>query len=223
MHRLKLGLYLFGVIYFSFFIYFIYTFAPFNLSSLCILINGLFLYLIAVYDIHHQTKQQDIIKHIQVEKDKVQNWYDRSNQSFNLTLNYVTDGIALLNLELDFFKTNKGFCDILGYTSEKILTWNLDDLVSLSHLSKHKIGINQLLIGKLDHYPFKLKMIKKSGDVIWLSVCIVLIRDSHKKPYNFIMYIHRISHHKINETQASDAKINQTSDAEIKQTQEEPT
>lgn len=201
--RLKILSLLIGISYFSLFFCFLQAFSIFNLFGLLLFVLSFVLFCIAVYIIQQSMIHHDRINELIVDKEVIKNRFNECNQTVNSMLDHVTDGIALLNLQLDFFKTNKKFCEILGYTPEKILTWNLDEIVSLSFLSKHQLGINQLMNGKIESYSFKKKFIKKSTEIIWLSIVLSLIRDSNRKPHYFVMYLHNLTSQKLAEDHLS--------------------
>lgn len=148
------------------------------------------------YSVKSQIIQHDMLHDLKNDNHKIKNRFVECNQTINSMFDNISDGIALLNLQLDFFKTNQRFCDILGYTHEKILTWNLDELINHDPMSAHTIAINQLLSGKSDYYEFKKKITKKSGEAIWLSIRMVLIQDSHQQPHYIILYAHNLTHQK---------------------------
>lgn len=203
MQRLTLLAIAAGVVYFTLIAAHCFLHGMYNLATLGLIGSFVAFAFSYIYYTQHQATQQKELDDLMSDKNKFESRYVECNQTFNAMFDNVSDGIALLNLQLDFFKTNHHFCDIIGYTDEKILNWNLDELINLEPLSPHTIGINQVLAGKAENYQFKKKIIKKSGENIWLSASITLIRDSSKKPHYFIMYARNLTHQKLAEDHLS--------------------
>ncbi len=192
-----------GVVYFTLIAAHCFANGMYNLATLGLVSSFIAFAISFIYFTQRQIMQQKMLHDLISDKNKFESRYLECNQTFNAMFDNVSDGIALLNLQLDFFKTNRHFCDIFGYTDEKILNWNLDELINLEPLSPHTLGINQLLAGKAENYQFKKKITKKSGENIWLSASIILIRDSLKKPHYFIMYARNLTHQKLAEDHLS--------------------
>lgn len=192
-----------GVVYFTLIAAHCFLNGMYNLATLGLISSFIAFTFIYFYLSQRQIMQQKELHDLISDKNKFESRYIECNQTFNAMFDNVSDGIALLNLQLDFFKTNTHFCDIFGYTAEKILNWNLDELINLEPMSPHTLGINQLLAGKAENYLFKKKITKKSGENIWLSASIILIHDSQKKPHYFIMYARNLTHQKLAEDHLS--------------------
>src|SRR5579871_5876491 len=102
--RLKILSWLVGISYFSLFVLFLQAYGIFNLFSLILLGVSFSLFCIAYYLIHHKMVNHDKMKELLLDKEVIKNRFNECTQTVNSMLLYVTDGIALLNLQLDFFK-----------------------------------------------------------------------------------------------------------------------
>src|SRR5580704_14899539 len=102
--RLKILFLLIGMIYFPLFYYFLQVFSIFSLFGIFLLVCNFALFCIAFYIMQNNMTHTDEINELIADKEVITNRFKECNQTVNSMLDHVTDGIALLNLQLDFFK-----------------------------------------------------------------------------------------------------------------------
>jgi PAS domain S-box-containing protein len=140
-----------------------------------------------IWENHNNRKKY---RHLLSEQHKqVKARFNESSHSFDTLFNQSGNAIALLNLKLDFFKTNQQLCRLLGFSAEKLLKWNLRMLFPDGIPSDKQRTINKLVTGKETTFQCNSRFIKKNGDVLPLCIQLSLICDSQNQPYYFILSV----------------------------------
>lgn len=160
-----------------------------------IVIENILLFSILVFFINQSQKYRKKSRHYKIENKVTNNRFNECNRSFNTMFDNTSDGVALLNLQMDFFKLNQNLCDMFGYTMERILKWNMKTLFGDAFSTEHQLEINKLLANKITMYNRKQKFIKKNGDTIWILVTMSLIRNHANQPHYFIMHVQNVTIH----------------------------
>lgn len=64
---------------------------------------------------------------------------------FQTIFDYSQDGIAIIDFDLNFLKTNKAFRKITGYTKEELLSFNYDDITAIEDIEISHEAINRAI------------------------------------------------------------------------------
>jgi PAS domain S-box-containing protein len=112
---------------------------------------------------------------------------------------FENSGIGMVMVEPDgqFFKVNKAFCDITGYSEPEIIGKNFRDITHPDDLDKSVGLTNELLedISK-ETSTVEKRYFHKNGNLIWALTIMSLIRDPNGKPQFFITQIQDITNRK---------------------------
>jgi PAS domain S-box-containing protein len=112
---------------------------------------------------------------------------------------FENSGIGMVMVEPDgqFFKVNKAFCDITGYSEPEIIGRNFRDITHPDDLDKSVGLTNELLedISK-ETSTVEKRYFHKNGNLIWALTIMSLIRDPNGKPQFFITQIQDITNRK---------------------------
>jgi IS605 OrfB family transposase len=101
--------------------------------------------------------------------------------------------MAFLTLDGRWIHVNSAFCNILGYTKNELLNLTFHDITHPDDLTIGSDDVQKLLEGRIDKYQFEKRYIHKLGTVIWVQVCISLLRDEQGKPLYFMSQTQNIS------------------------------
>ena len=117
-------------------------------------------------------------------------------EQFKDTLDQVQVGIAYVDLEGQFIKANRRFCDITGYLEQEILKSTYHDITFLDDLDIQYQIRKKVLDGENSSYTIEKRYIKKDNSVIWVSLTVTLIRKPDGKLSYFISIVNDITQRK---------------------------
>jgi len=121
----------------------------------------------------------------------------RTNLKYTKTFEAAQIGIAHVGLDGSWLDVNKYLCQLLGYTKEELLALTFQDITYKNDLDIDLQYVQKLLDGKAESYHMEKRYIRKNGDIIWINLSVVIIRDTQKKPLYFISIIQDISQIKL--------------------------
>jgi PAS domain S-box-containing protein len=102
-------------------------------------------------------------------------------------------GIARVALDGHFLEVNKRLCDILGYTSDELLTKTFEDLTERDDLATDLRGMQRMLAGEIETYLTEKRSRRKDGSVVWTNFTVSLARGADGSPDYFISIVEDIS------------------------------
>ena len=86
-------------------------------------------------------------------------------------------GMAMVGADYRFVTVNRMFCEMLGYTDQKLLTKSFADITHPEHLDQDMAEIKKLYTGEIARYRTEKRYIRKDGSVIWGSLTVSPIRN----------------------------------------------
>lgn len=102
-------------------------------------------------------------------------------------------GMALLDMNGNFFQVNRALCEMLYYSEEELLSRNY----SVTHpedLERSEFVLAQLKQGKIKKNIMEKRYVRKDGSVIYALHNLSLIRDKNGEPFLFIIQAQDITH-----------------------------
>lgn len=120
-----------------------------------------------------------------------------SNLKYEQTFKTAQIGIAHVGLDGSWLDVNDYLCKLIGYSKDEFLKLTFQDITYADDLDKDLAYIRKLLDKKLDSYHFEKRYIRKDGNIIWVNLSVILLRDSSDKPLYFISIIQDISQIKL--------------------------
>ncbi|MEI8204664.1 MAG: PAS domain S-box protein [Bacteroidota bacterium] len=93
-------------------------------------------------------------------------------------------------------RTNKAYCDMIGYSNEELSTMKWQDLTHPDEVDRDLGFMNSILSGKSNSYRWEKRYIHKDGHFIWADISTVLQRDKAGNPHYLITTIQDISERK---------------------------
>lgn len=127
----------------------------------------------------------------------------QSELQYRTTFNHAAVGIARISTEGRFLQINKVFCDIIGYTSEEVLSqqFTFQQITFAEDLAEDMAHVRSLLESDEDHYEMEKRYIRKDGRVVWVYLSVALLRDEAGRPLYFISSVIDIGERKQAERQ----------------------
>jgi len=102
-------------------------------------------------------------------------------------------GIARVALDGRFLEANQPLCDILGYTSDELLTKTFGDITHRDDLATDLRGMQRMLAGEIENYLREKRYRRKDGSVVWANLTVSLAHKADGSPDYFISIIEDIS------------------------------
>lgn len=144
---------------------------------------------------------RDVTEQIRVEK-----LLRESEERFRATFSQAAVGIAHVGLNGEWLTVNQRLCDIIGYSSEELLSLTFQDITHPEDLEKdlHLLGL--LMAGRIQTYDMQKRYIRKDGTLIWVNLTVSMVCDEQGQPRYFISVIEDISSMKETEHQLTRAR-----------------
>lgn len=120
-----------------------------------------------------------------------------SEERFRMTFEQAAVGVAHVALDGIFLRINQRFCDIVGYSTEEMLTRTFQDITHPDDLDTDLEYVRQVLADEIKTYSMEKRYFKKNGKVVWINLTVSLLRDDNGKPRYFIAVVEDISERKL--------------------------
>ena len=134
------------------------------------------------------------------ERKKAEEAMRLSEEYFRNIFEFSTIGISITSIEGNL-KTNKTFCQILGYSDEELSTANWQDITHPDDIETNQKNLETIVSGKENSMRWEKRYIHKDGHIIWVDISTVLQRDQYNNPQYFITSIQDITERKKSESE----------------------
>ena len=114
-------------------------------------------------------------------------------------------GISIAAPDGRMVKTNRAFCELVGYSEEELGRLNFQDITHPDDLSASFESMQSLLDGKTRSSRMEKRYIRKNGRFVWAELNFSLLRDDAGEPRYFIAQIEDIGERKYAEHAYKDA------------------
>lgn len=127
------------------------------------------------------------------ERKQMEMKINESEERFRLAFNDAAIGMALVSPEGRFLQVNRSLCEIVGYSKAELLVKSFQSITYADDLEADLNYIRQILDNKIHTYQMEKRYIHKNGQLVWILLCVSLVRDKQGKPLYFIAQIQNIS------------------------------
>ena len=154
-------------------------------------------------------KRTDDLVRTNVEVEAANEALRRSEERFSSAFEYAAIGIALVAPDGRWLKVNRALCDIVGYSSEELLTETFQNITHPDDLESDLEYVRQMLNGEIPTYQMEKRYLHKSGTIVWVLLSVSLVRGERGQGQYFISQIQDITKRKRVEEalQASEEKF----------------
>lgn len=119
-------------------------------------------------------------------------------EQFRQTFDFAPNGMALVSADGKWLRVNTSLCDLVGYTAEELLRISFQDITHPDDLHEDMAYVTQMLIGERNSYTMEKRYFHKSGDIIWASLSVSIVRSKEGDvPLYFVSQITDISKEKL--------------------------
>ena len=122
-----------------------------------------------------------------------------AEESYRVTFNHAPTGIARVGPDGNWLEVNQRLCDMVGYTRAELLKLSFQDITHPADLDKDLDLVRQVLAGKINNYNLEKRYLHKSGQSIWISLTVALVRKDDGSPKYFVSVIEDINQRKQSE------------------------
>lgn len=129
-----------------------------------------------------------------------------SELRFRGTFENAAVGIAHRDLTGCWLRINQTFCDIVGYTRERLLGISFRDITHPDDLLLELAHDQQLCEGRVPSYSIEKRYLRSDGAAVWVDLSASLQRDAAGNPAYVITVIEDISERKRLEADLRQAK-----------------
>ena len=136
----------------------------------------------AVISFHDITKEESLSNEI-----------ENTNFKYEQTFQAAQIGMAHVGLDGSWLDVNAYLCRLLGYSKKELLELTFQEITHADDLDKDLEYVHDLLAGKRNSYHKEKRYIRKNGNVVWINLSVILLRDAANEPLYFISIVQDIS------------------------------
>jgi PAS domain S-box-containing protein len=125
----------------------------------------------------------------------------QSEERFRSTFESAPVGVVNSGINGQFWAVNQGYCDLLGYSRDELLTMTFQQVTHPDYRQYDAEMIKRMLAGNISSFTAEKKYVRKDGGVIWANLSARLIRDADGAPNYFVAVIENIDRRKQAEAQ----------------------
>ncbi|WP_445250415.1 PAS domain S-box protein, partial [Microcoleus sp. OTE_8_concoct_300] len=133
-------------------------------------------------EIHERKRAENECKQIEVA-------LRNSEEQFRHAFEDASIGIAILSLDGHWLKVNPALCQIVGYSSEELLTLTFQDITYPEDLEEDLSNQRKLLAGTMSTYQREKRYFHKQGHIIWILLNGSVVQDEHGNPLHILAQI----------------------------------
>ncbi|NMM47437.1 PAS domain S-box protein [Marinigracilibium pacificum] len=130
----------------------------------------------------------------------------QSESLFRTSFESSALGMAMFDLEGNYFDVNVKFSEITGYTKAEVLQLNFIDIIFKEDRGFDLENFESSLEGNKDYYKVEKRLIHKTGAIVWVNVTVSLIKTEDDKPLHFVSQVEDITDRKYAELELIEAE-----------------
>jgi PAS domain S-box-containing protein len=117
----------------------------------------------------------------------------QGDQRFKAIFDNASYGIALVDLNFKFQDVNNYLCRMWGYSKKELLKKKFTDITHPDEVNRDSRAVKRLIRGEIPVYKIEKRYIKKDQSVIWGTIAVSVIKDTHKRPQYLLAMIEDVS------------------------------
>jgi PAS domain S-box-containing protein len=115
---------------------------------------------------------------------------------FRLAFDNAPIGMAIVGMNYRLRRVNAALCQALGYSQRELLERTFVDITHPDDKKKDKALAIQLFRGEIPSYRLEKRFIRKDGQLIWLDLTALLMRDRENTPLYGLVMVENITERK---------------------------
>ncbi|MEG4959929.1 MULTISPECIES: PAS domain S-box protein [unclassified Microcoleus] len=139
--------------------------------------------------------KRDISDRKRAENDRkqIETALRNSEEQFRHAFEDASIGMAILSLDGHWLKVNPALCQIVGYSSEELLTLTFEDITYPEDLAVDLNNRRNLLAGTMSTYQREKRYLHKQGYIVWILLNGSVVQDEQGNPLHIIAQIQDIT------------------------------
>jgi len=129
-----------------------------------------------------------------------------SEDRFRSTFEQAAVGICHVSPDGRFVRVNQKLCDILGYSSDELLSRTFQEITHPDDLDADLDYVSQVLADEIQTYSMEKRYIRKNRTQVWANLTVSLTRDAYGAPNYFISVVEDISSRRVAEQALRDSE-----------------
>lgn len=121
----------------------------------------------------------------------------QAKEDLEMVLENAPIGMAIVGIDGRWIDVNPALCEIVGYTKEELLQTDFQTITHPDDLESDLENVRQVLSGEISTYSMEKRYYHKTGQLVWILLCVSLVRYPNGKPHHFISQIQDISDRKL--------------------------
>ncbi len=119
-----------------------------------------------------------------------------SEERYRATFEQAAAGIVHSALEGELLLVNRALCAMTGYSGTEMLRLHIRDVTHPDDIGPSTDGRAKLVEGSGAPYQRELRLLRKDGSYLWVSVTTSLVRGEDGRPLHFVSVLSDISERK---------------------------
>nr|WP_320189986.1 sigma 54-interacting transcriptional regulator [uncultured Desulfobacter sp.] len=130
----------------------------------------------------------------QVSKLKIsERTIQESEAKFRKIFKYAPFGTSLNDLNGNVRLANRALCRMMGYSKEELEKMHFSQITHPDDQNTNLVLFKKMISKEIDHYNMEKRYIRKSGEIFWASLAVILVEDSRTNEKMIIAMIEDIS------------------------------
>jgi PAS domain S-box-containing protein len=117
----------------------------------------------------------------------------RAETLFRDTFEQAPIGIAYASRDAQFLRSNRAFCDMLGFSASELETKSIAELTYAADVAVNSTEIGRLWRGEIEFNLQEKRFVRKDQSVVWTRVTATLVRDENGIPTCSVGFFQDIS------------------------------
>jgi len=108
---------------------------------------------------------------------------------FETAFHHAPIGMALVSLDGRFLRINAAFCDLLGYSAQKMLGLDFQTITHADDLSADLTLLEQLVSGDIPSYQMEKRYMRADGAFLLARLSVSMVTEADGRPKHFIAQV----------------------------------
>ena len=141
------------------------------------------------------------------DKKHVEEALRESESRFRSAFEASAVGMALVALDGRWLKVNQSLCESIGYPEDELSMKTFRDITHPDDFAKDLEHQKRLIEDEIPHYHIEKRCLHRDGYVVWVLLCVSMVRDARGYPLYFVYQIENITERKLLEEKLRTALI----------------
>ena len=130
------------------------------------------------------------------DRKRVEEDLRRSEERFRIVFEQAPVGVSQTAIDGSFLRINQKLCQLLGYSQDEITQFKVSDFILEDDIAINQEKTNQLRRGEIPFFSLEERIVRKDGQIRWVSVTVSLVRDDQNRPLFEIAIVEDITERK---------------------------